>query len=625
MIDLKETLTLGSLFDGSGGFPLAGILAGIKPIWASEIAPFPTLVTHRRLPEVKHYGDINDLKGDELGAVDIITFGSPCVDLSIAGQRAGIHAPRSGLFFQAVRIIKEMRNATNGKYPRFIVWENVASCQSSSGGEDFRIVLEEICKVKREVSIPRPDGKWTRSGEIVDSDFSLAWRTLDAQYWGVPQRRSRIYLVADFAGQSAGKILFEREGMSGYSPPSCVPWQSFAGNPEDRSGETDKSTLCLNPQGSSGLTVTENQTGTLVSQDHGNHPAVLQSAGFCTEHSADSRGIGYEEEKSPTLRAGIVPAAVLYDNHAQDGRYDELDTAPTVTARYGTGGNNTPLVAEPQTAPENPMVFAVSRVGYNGGEKANFAFAVNEDVSPTIEAVGPPAVAAPEIKAFGICGKTSFSMESDNPSVGFYEAKTSKSLDQSCGNPTCNQGGIAVVAPAYSLQGSMIGRKEKNGPVGSGVDEEISFTLNTVDRHGVCCATTGSRMSVSEDVASTLCARDWKDPPIVCNYIVRRLTPLECSRLQGFPDWWCDDLAIPDPSPEEMEFWKDVWETWRKATRPDGKPKTEKQIRKWLANPYTDNAAYSMWGNGVALPCPYFVLSGIVDENEAMENAGCAE
>lgn len=635
-------------------------------------------------------------------------------DLSVAGRRAGLDGSRSGLFYQAVRIIKEMRNVTNEKYPRFIVWENVVGALSSSNGEDFRVVLEEICKIKREVSIPRPDGKWTRSGEIVDSDFSLAWRTLDSQYWGVPQRRARIYLVADFAGQSAGKILFDREGLSGYSPPSYCPWQSFAGNPEDRSGETDRSTFCLNPQGSSGLTITENQTATLISQDHGHHPAVLQAAGFCTEHSADSRGIGYEEEKSPTLRAGVVPAAILYDNHAQDGRYDELDKAPTVVARYGSGGNNTPIVAEPHvdtepaTAPEPitlkircgkpgggkgpliqvnksatlgtsqdqtlfqpigfdryngdltgdvahtlntgssdnvPMIFqnlgsspaaiAFSRVAYNGGEKANFGFAVNEEVSPTIEASGPPAVAKPEIKAYGICGKTSFSMESDNPNVGFYEATTSKTLDQNGSNPTCNQGGIAIVAPAYSLQGSMIGREEKNGPRGSGVDEEVSFTLNTADRHGVCCATTGNNMAISEDKANALCARDWKDLQIVVNYVVRRLTPLECSRLQGFPDWWCDDLAIPDPSPEEMEFWKDVWETWRKATNPGGKTKTEKQIRKWLANPCTDSEVYKMWGNGVALPCPYFVLSGIAwavneleveNENEVIaEDAGRSE
>ena len=202
-------------------------------------------------------------------------------------------------------------------------------------------------------------------------------------------------------------------------------------------------------------------------------------------------------------------------------------------------------VAHKDASDNVPAIFAVSRVGYNGGEKANFAFAVNEDVSPTIEAVGPPAVAKPEIKVFGICGKTSFSMESDNPRVGFYEATTSKTLDRNCCNPTCNQGGIAVVAPSFSLQGSMIGREEKNGPAGSGVDKEISFTLNTVDRHAVC-ATTGSRMSVSEDVASTLCARDWKDPPTILSEGSRLLSaPGFRDFLTGGAMIWRSPIQVP--------------------------------------------------------------------------------
>jgi DNA (cytosine-5)-methyltransferase 1 len=152
--------------------------------------------------------------------------------------------------------------------------------------------------------------------------------------------------------------------------------------------------------------------------------------------------------------------------------------------------------------------------------------------------------------------------------------------------------------PAYALQGSMIGRKEKNGPQGSGVNEEVSFTLTDADRHAVAapigehyCASKNSFFTQAvKEQANTLVASDWKEPPLVNDtpndepvYIVRRLTPVECARLQGFPDWWCADLAIPDPSDEEIAFWKDVWETWRKTTNPDGKPKTEKQIRNgWL-------------------------------------------
>ncbi len=225
---MRKTLTLGSLFSGSGTFEMAGILSGITPIWASEIEPFCIRVTTKRLPQIKHYGDINHINGAEIEPVDIITFGSPCTDLSVAGKRAGLNAERSGLFFQAIRIIKEMRCATNGKYPRFAVWENVAGAFSSNGGEDFRCVLEELCKVKNPaVSVPKP-AKWTKAGEILGDDFSVAYRTFDAQYWYTPQRRMRIYLVADFDGGCASKILFESEGVSGYSAESFASWKRDA-------------------------------------------------------------------------------------------------------------------------------------------------------------------------------------------------------------------------------------------------------------------------------------------------------------------------------------------------------------------------------------------------------------
>lgn len=184
---MNKPLTLGSLFSGSGTFEMAGILSGILPVWKSEIEPFPIAVTERRLPFVKHLGDINCINGAEIEPVDIITFGSPCTDLSVAGKRQGLNAARSGLFFQAVRIIKEMRCATNGKYPRFAVWENVIGALSSNGGEDFRCVLEELCKIKTpDISVPKPE-KWTKAGEILADGFSLAYRTVDAQYWGTPQ------------------------------------------------------------------------------------------------------------------------------------------------------------------------------------------------------------------------------------------------------------------------------------------------------------------------------------------------------------------------------------------------------------------------------------------------------
>ncbi len=602
---MNKTLTLGSLFDGSGTFPMAGILSGIIPVWASEIEPFPIAVTRKRLPFMKHYGDISKLNGAELPPVDIITFGSPCTDLSVAGKRAGIQAERSGLFFEAIRIIKEMRCKTNGEYPKYILWENVPGAFSSGGGEDFRCVLEEICKIADESAvIPKP-AKWHNAGEILGGHYSVAYRLFDAQYWGVPQRRKRIYLVADFTGECAGKILFESEGMSGYSAEGFRAWQRAAGGAADCIREAS-SEICLNDQGGNRMDVTEDMTCTLRAEAH--HPPCVLSAGFCTEHSAKARGIGYEEEKSPTLRAGVVPAAIAIDNHPADSRVSISSdgNVQTLTSRCGTGGGNVPMLLEYP-------------------------------------------------KAYGISAFESNAMKSANPHSGVYEADTSRTLDCGGGSPACNQGVMAIVE-SYALQGSMIGRTDKNGPQGDGINEDVSFTLNTCDKHAVvyaidresynCGQNFARNLGISEngvsstlnaqgpsavatpvytsskasfftnaqaDTANTLVATDYKDPPLIndVGYTVRRLTPQECALLQGMPTWWCEDIGIENPTEEDMAFWHDVFETHRLAVSPDKKPKTDKQILKWLKNPHSDSAEYRMWGNGLSLPTAWFVLAGI--------------
>ena len=636
----QNKLTLGSLFDGSGGFPLGGLISGITPVWASEIEPFPIRVTTKRLPFMKHYGDVSKMNGADIEPVDIITFGSPCQDMSIAGRREGLDGSRSSLFYEAVRIVKEMRCKTNGRYPRYIVWENVPGAFSSNKGADFQSVLEEVCSVKGyEIHTPRPE-KWPTAGEIMADDFSLAWRVFDAQYWGVPQRRKRIYLVEDLAGGSAGKILFESEGVSGYTPQGFRSWQGAAGASEKGSGAAG--CVCLNDQGGNRMDVTDGVTCTLRAEAH-HPPCVMESAGFCTEHSAHSRSIGYEEETSPTLRAGTVPAAV-YENHSQDTRYTgPLKTAPTVMSTYGTGGNNQPFVVE------TPKTLKI-RSGCEGGGKGAL---IQENKSATLGCNNDQTVFVP--KVYGICSKQSHAMQSDNPHSGFYEADTSRCLDRGGGNPSCNQGGMAVVA----VQGSMIGRSDKNGPQGSGVNEDVSFTLDATDRHavaygidratynmgrnakfGITVETEIEPTMVSkgpgavgqpiyhsskssfhtnftddDDVTETLVATDFKDPPTVSkepDYIVRRLTPTECARLQGFPDWWCSNLETDEPTEEEIEFWTEVFETHRRVMGASSKPKSRNQIIKWLKDPHSDSAEYKMWGNGVALPNVCFVLSGIV-------------
>lgn len=242
-------MKLMSLFDGSGGFPLAASLCGIEPVYAAEVEPYPIAVTKNRFPKMKHLGDVSKVKGGEIEPVDIITFGSPCQDMSIAGKRAGLkHADmgddettRSGLFLEAIRIIKEMREATNGVYPRYAIWENVPGAFSSNKGEDFRTVLEEFIRVKEKDAVmpPVPKAGWAYADYISGDGWSVAYRTFDAQYWGVPQRRRRIYLVADFRGGSAKEILFECKGLRGDTTESGETRQGTAGNLENGIGADD--------------------------------------------------------------------------------------------------------------------------------------------------------------------------------------------------------------------------------------------------------------------------------------------------------------------------------------------------------------------------------------------------
>ena len=571
---MSEHLTLGSLFDGSGGFPLGGLISGIEPLWASEIEPFPIRVTTKRLPFMKHYGDVSKLDGSKLPPVDIITFGSPCQDMSVAGRRAGLDGSRSNLFYEAVRIAKEMREATNGRYPTWLCWENVPGAFSSNGGSDFKAVLDEIRKIKNpEADTPRP-ARWPNAGCVLADDHSIAWRVFDAQYWGVPQRRKRIYLVADLAGQRAGKVLFESEGLSGYTPQGFRSWQGSAGAAEE-----------------------------------GAHPAGVGAVTFVAveNHSADSRVTVSDDGKVQTL-----------------------------TSRMGTGGNNVPLVMK-------------IRCGCEGGGKGPL---IQTDKSATLATNNDQTLFVPAV--FGICSKDSNAMKSDNPNSGFYKADTTRTLDANGGNPSCNQGGMAVVA----LEGN--GARPSHQGCGYS-EEDVSFTLNATEQHGVAygldraaynqgenakfapcieseveppmvargpgavahpvysTSKNSYHTQAEEDIVNTLVATDYKDPPTVTEepyYIVRRLTPTECARLQGFPDWWCSALGTDEPSEEDVAFWREVFETHRAVTGSASKPKTDAQIMKWLKDPHADSAEYKLWGNGVALPCVCFVLAGIVYYNQ---------
>lgn len=448
-----KTMKLGSLFDGSGGFPLTACLCGITPVWASEVEPYPIAVTRNRFPEMKHLGNVSTVNGADIEPVDIITFGSPCQDMSMAGRRDGLDGKRSSLFYEAVRIIKEMRCATNGKYPRYITWENVPGAFSSNKGEDFKAVLEAVIGiVEPNVQVPMPEkARWPYADLYMGDGWSIAYRTLDAQYWGVPQRRRRIYLVADFAGGGAGKILFEREGLRGYFAESRTPWEIVSRSLAPCIGAA--SNLCLNDQGGNRMEVSEGVAPTLRAEAHGHQPCVLWSAGFCPEVSAKTRSIGWEIERSPTLRAGAVPAVLA------------------------------------QTCKD-----------------------------PTT-----------------ICYSTSKS---------YYHTKAEKNL------------------------------------------------------------------------AETLVATDYKDPPTVAVeplYIVRRLTPTECARLQGFPDWWGEIGIMNDFSDTDYQFWLGVRNTYATINGKAIKDYTKPQMLAWYNKLHTDGAEYKMWGNGIALPTALYVMQGITD------------
>lgn len=503
---------------------------------------------------MKHLGNISKINVAEAETVDVVIGGSPCQDLSIAGKRAGLDGARSGLFMEQIRICREMRERDRAAgragidvRPRFCVWENVPGALSSNDGEDFRIVLEEFCKVADpSATVPRPPkGKWKSAGCIVGDGYSVAWRIMDARYYGVPQRRRRISLVADFAGGCAPQILFDEQGMCWNLETSQKAWQEITG------------------------------------------------------HAAGSVG-------------GSGGIGVILNNQA--------------------------------------VLYALDSMSSN-------------------------------------------SMKSSNPHSGFHEETVAKTLQAGGVDPTCNQGGNVIVEPVYALQGNGIDRAETAGCNGKGWCEDVCYTLNTIDRPGICfkaeqgakeqppavpetvtptmesepggntvpglvydargngdgktvCTITGDHCDritdytplvlatgqnpvVYPQLTGSICANShpggitgqdaFNDMlPVIstgkCNrrYIVRRLTPLECSRLQGLPDDFADVPAYEDVSDGELDFWHEVWAEWAEIN--GKKPKTDKQIRKWLQAPVSESNQYQIYGNGIALPQWVWVLGRISEK-----------
>ena len=447
-----------------------------------------------------HYGDITKISGYEVPIVDCVVGGSPCQNFSVAGNREGLDGDESALFVEQLRVIKEMRDkdARSGRTgefirPRYMVWENVPGAFSSNKGQDFRKVLEETAKiVDKDAVIPMPPkDKWTTSGCIVGDGWSIAWRVLDAQFWGVPQRRRRIALVADFGGGCAQEILFERKSLRRHSEESRT----------ERKGITEDAQGCLGVHDRDGKTC------------------------IALEPGASQRLGGYVyEDKAGTLRANMgdnqIAVAYSIENHPSDGRMNIDERSKSADT------DHIPCVV-------------MDRSAFNQGENAKYNIGIDENgVAFSHIAKGPGAVAYgfyPQMKAESICwleDKANTLVVGTNP--GFH-------------NGVC-----------YCLQGNQIDQADTSVCNGSGFKEGTSYTLNVRDRHAVC----------------------YKEP----HYIVRRLTPLECERLQGFKDGWTDIGEYTDSK---------------------GKKKKT-----------SDSARYKALGNSIALPPWKWVIKRLCSHYE---------
>lgn len=627
-------MKLMSLFDGSGGFPLAASLCGIEPVYVAEVEPYPIAVTKNRFPKMKHLGDVSKVKGGEIEPVDIITFGSPCQDMSIAGKRAGLkHADmgddettRSGLFLEAIRIIKEMREATNGVYPRYAIWENVPGAFSSNRGEDFRTVLEEFIRVKEKDAVMPdvPKAGWPYADCYSGNGWSLAYRVFDAQYWGVPQRRRRIYLVADFRGQRAGEILLKPEGLRRNSAQSGTHGQETA--------------RCA-----------KNSVGTAIGGVDRYNQSFLP--GLAQTLRASGGGDCIPTVLAPVANAGDNRLAIvqpisdggcstLFENHRRDCRYKgPLKVAPTVTATYGMGGNNTPFVVSVIETSETVHCYDI-------GEARLRTPSEYIEKSPTLRAEAhgnAPYVINKKTLVYDTrgngAGETVPTITGDhNNRITDYTALCCEAVVYDGANITSplNKTNPQAGDPCHTistdsrnyivhcLQGNGIDRADTAGCNGKGVCEDKCYTLNTIDRHAVCFPQQAYNKFIQEDIEATLKASgdtygggsenlvaEQSFSPI--RYIVRRLTPTECARLQGFPDLWGYLDKKESFTDEEYKFWLEVRNTYARINNKAVKDYTKAQMLSWYNKLHSDSAEYKMWGNGIALPNALYVMQGIAE------------
>ena len=489
-------MKLGSLFDGSGTCPLAASAVGIIPAWASEIEPFPKAVTQSRFPKMVHLGDITKMNGAEIEPVDVITFGSPCQNLSIAGNGKGLAGQESSLFFEAIRVIQEMRCATNGRFPQIVIWENVYGAFSSTQGEDFRTVIETLWKIcEGNDSVPRyaedKQGrqKWPHTGFVLGDHSSIAWRGLDAQGWGVPQRRKRVFVVLDLGGQCAGRILFEREGLR----------RDF------KKVRTTRETIRPIAQTS---------------------PSEHNSVFAVESHPQDSRVV--------LRRDGIVQ---------------------TLSGRMGTGGGNVPIaVFSFDSLASNSMKSANP---HSGSRRVDIAKTLDcADQSPAKNQGGLCVIQA---QAFGQASYDEYVPTEQAVTLkatgGNYGGGSENLILAPCKFPivcrATQQSNAETMIDCCPTITSAAGTSGNNQPIAA-----IPYTLKI--RPG--CEGGGKGALVQRDKSATLsCNNDHilfvptqtENGKVI--YLARKLTPTECASLQGFEKDWC--ALVPHKDSAEYKMW----------------------------------------------------------------------
>lgn len=566
----KEQLTLGSLFDGIGGFPYAASFYGIRPLWASEIIPECISVTQKHFPEMEHVGDITKLYGGTLPPVDIITFGSPCQDLSVAsGKRLGLAGERSGLFLEAVRIIREMQEATNGEYPKFALWENVPGALSSSSRRDFKAVLEAFT----EAEVPMPgSGRWANAGMVRGRGADLAWCVYDAQYFGTAQRRRRIFLIADFRGQRSGEILFVPKSLSGYFAAGGTPRQGPAAYAQSGAGTAGAGDVipaismrirCGCEGGGKGPLLQIEKSGTLATGNDQYLFAPKDAVEILNDQGGDSLCV----EKggvSPTLRSqthGNLPITAYAIQGSMIGRADgngpqgdginenvsfTLNTIDRHAVCMATGQTNAEIMTE-----KSPTLVA-------GHEQP---IVTHPQIAGTLCASGAglsrPAGQGNELDFCVMSAGFKHKAGSQSGSIGFQEetAPTLLAGQQSAVMKACLIGGAAVMEAQTAAVDCRNLRET----------DEVSGTLLAKAASG------GYSLNYQNPVRTGLC--------------VRRLTPTEAERLQGYPDGWTEAGAE--------------------------------------GSPISDTKRYQMLGNSIAVPCVAYIMQGITDAvNQACEKGG---